>query len=162
MPGILREVIDHKLRIDSSFKMIKQKERRYTTERHETIRQVLNRLLEVGFIRLVDYPSWLANPVLIEKSDGSWRMCIDYISLNKTCSKDKYPLARICQIIDSATSCELLSFLDLYSGYHQINLVIDDEEKTVFFSCLESSATQRWHSGSRMEELHIRRALTSS
>jgi hypothetical protein len=57
MPGIPREVIDHKLRIDSSFKMIKQKERRYTTERHETIRQVLNRLLEAGFIRLVDYPS---------------------------------------------------------------------------------------------------------
>jgi hypothetical protein len=57
MPRIPREVIEHKLGIDSSFKMIKQKERRYTTERCETIRQVLNRLLETGFIMLVDYPS---------------------------------------------------------------------------------------------------------
>jgi hypothetical protein len=71
MPGISSEVIKHKLGIDPSFKPIKQKERRYTVERHETIRQEVNRLLKVGFIRLVDYPSWLANLVLVENSDGS-------------------------------------------------------------------------------------------
>jgi hypothetical protein len=59
-------------------------------------------------------------------------MCIDYTSLNKAFSKDEYPLSRICQIIDSTISCELLSFLDAYSGYHQISLAIDDEEKTTF------------------------------
>jgi hypothetical protein len=80
----------------------------------------------------IDYPSWLANPVLIEKSDCLWRMCIDYTSLNKGCPKDKYPLSRISQIVDSTTSCELLSFLDAYSSYHQICLVIDDEENTTF------------------------------
>jgi hypothetical protein len=118
MPGIPREVIEHKLDIDPVFKPIKQKERRYTPERHETIRLEVNMLLEAGFIRLIDYPSWLANPVLVEKTDGSWRMCIDYISLNKVCPKDEYPMPRIYQIIDSTTSCELLSFLDAYSGYH--------------------------------------------
>jgi hypothetical protein len=71
MPGISREVIEHKLGIDPTFKTIKQKERRYTTERRETIRVEVNKLLEVGFIRPVDYPSWLANPVLVEKPDGS-------------------------------------------------------------------------------------------
>jgi hypothetical protein len=64
-------VIEHKLDIDPSYKPIKQKERRYTPERHETIRQEVNKFLEAGFIMLVDYPSWLANPVLIEKPDGS-------------------------------------------------------------------------------------------
>jgi hypothetical protein len=118
IPGIPREVIEHKLDIDPSYKPIKQKERRYTPERRETIRQEVNKFLEAGFIRPVDYPSWLANPVLVEKPDGSWRMCIDYISLNKECPKDEYPLPRICQIIDFTTSCELLSFLDVYSGYH--------------------------------------------
>jgi hypothetical protein len=59
-------------------------------------------------------------------------MCIDYTSLNKACSKDKYLLPRICQIVDSTTTCELLSFLDTYSDYHQISLTIDDEEKTSF------------------------------
>jgi hypothetical protein len=57
--------------IDPKFKPIKQNERRYTPERRETIRVEVNELLEAGFIRLVDYPSWLANPVLVEKLDGS-------------------------------------------------------------------------------------------
>jgi hypothetical protein len=61
-------------------------------------------------------------------------MCINYTSLNKACPKDEYPLSRICQIVDSTMSCELLSFLDAYSGYHQINLIIDDEEKIVFIT----------------------------
>jgi hypothetical protein len=83
MPGIPREVIEHKLDIDLAFKPIKQKERRYIPERRETIRLEVNRLLEAGFIRPVDYPIWLANSVLVEKADESWRMCIAYTSLNK-------------------------------------------------------------------------------
>jgi hypothetical protein len=134
MPGIHREVIEHKLGNDPTFKLIKQKERRYTPKRCETIRLEVNKLLEAGFIRLVDYPSWLANLILIEKPDGSWCMCIDYTSLNKVCLKDEYPLPRICQIVDSTASCELLSFLHAYSGYHQISLTIDDEEKIVFIT----------------------------
>jgi hypothetical protein len=118
MPRILREVIEHKLGIDPAFKPIKQKERRYTPERRETIRLEVNKLLEAGFIMPVNYPSWLANPVLVEKPDGSWRMCINYTSLNKACPKDEYSLPHICQIVDSKASCELLSFLDAYSGYH--------------------------------------------
>jgi hypothetical protein len=134
MPGIPREVIEHKLGIDPAFKPIKQKERRYTPERCETIQLEVNKLLEARFIRPVDYPSWLTNPVLVEKFDGSWRMYIDYTSLNKACPKDEYPLPRIYQIVDSTASCELLSFLDVYSGYHQISLAIDDEEKTMFIT----------------------------
>jgi hypothetical protein len=80
----------------------------------------------------VDYPSWLANPILIGKPDGSWCMCIDYTSLNKACLKDEYPLPHICQIVDSTVTCELLSFLDTYLGYHQISIATDDEEKTSF------------------------------
>jgi hypothetical protein len=61
-------------------------------------------------------------------------MCIDYTSLNKVCPKDEYPLPHIYQIVDSTVSCELLSFLDAYSGYHQISLAVDDEEKIVFIT----------------------------
>jgi hypothetical protein len=57
MPGIPREVIEHKLDIDPAFKPIKQTERKYTPERREAIRLEVNKLLEVRFIRLVDYPS---------------------------------------------------------------------------------------------------------
>jgi hypothetical protein len=96
MPGISREVIEHKLDIDPSYKMMKRKERRYTPERRETNQYEVNKLLEAGFIRQVDYPNWLTNPVLVEKPDGSWRMCIDYTSLNKACPKDEFSLPRIC------------------------------------------------------------------
>jgi hypothetical protein len=61
-------------------------------------------------------------------------MYINYTSLNKECPKDEYPLPRICQIVDSTASCELLSFLDAYLGYHQISLAIDDEKKTMFIT----------------------------
>jgi hypothetical protein len=71
MPGIPREVIENKLDIDPLYKPVKQKEGRYTPEGRETIQQDVNKLLEAGFIRPVDYPSWLANPVLVEKHDGS-------------------------------------------------------------------------------------------
>jgi hypothetical protein len=68
MLRIHREVIEHKLEIDPSFKPIKQKERRYTPDRREAIRQEANSLLEVGFIRRVDYPSSLANLILLKKA----------------------------------------------------------------------------------------------
>jgi hypothetical protein len=61
-------------------------------------------------------------------------MCIDYTSLNKVHPKDEYPLPHIFQIVDFTTFCELLSFLDAYSGYHQISLAIDEEEKTTFIT----------------------------
>jgi hypothetical protein len=56
MPGIPREVIEHKLEINPTFKSIKQKERRYTPNRREAIRLEVNKLLEARFIRPVDYP----------------------------------------------------------------------------------------------------------
>jgi hypothetical protein len=134
MPGIPREVIKHKLGIHSMFKPIKQKQKKYTPERRETIHQEVNKLLEAGFIKLVDYPRWLANSILVEKFDGSWCMCIDYTSLNKAYPKNEYTLPHIYQIVDSTASCELLSFLDVDSGYHQISLTIDDKEKTTFIT----------------------------
>jgi hypothetical protein len=63
-------------------------------------------------------------------------MGIDYTSLNKACPKDDYPVPHICQIVDSMATCELLSFLDAYSGYHQISLAEDNEEKTSFITPL--------------------------
>jgi hypothetical protein len=59
-------------------------------------------------------------------------MCIDYTDLNKHCPKDSFPLPRIDQVVDSTAGSILLCFLDCYSGYHQIALHPDDEDKTAF------------------------------
>jgi hypothetical protein len=61
-------------------------------------------------------------------------MCIDYTSLNKACPKDPFALPRIDQVIDSTAGCDLLSFLDAYSGYHQIPLYEPGQINTSFIT----------------------------
>jgi hypothetical protein len=90
--------------------------------------------MAAGFIKEVFHPEWLANPVLVKKKSGKWRMCVDYTGLNKACPKVPYPLPRIDQIVDSTTGCETLSFLDDYSGYHQIRMRESDQLATSFIT----------------------------
>nr|AAT81661.1 putative retrotransposon protein [Oryza sativa Japonica Group]ABF97633.1 retrotransposon protein, putative, unclassified [Oryza sativa Japonica Group] len=134
MPGVPREVIEHRLAVRSGARPVWQKVRRQAPERQAFIREEVARLLEVGFIREVIHPEWLANPVVVPKANGKLRMCIDYTDLNKACPKDPYPLPRIDQIVDSTAGCDLLCFLDAYSGYHQIRMAREDEEKTAFIT----------------------------
>ena len=65
-------------------------------------------------------------------------MCIDNTSLNKACPKDPFALPRIDQVIESTASCELLSFLIAYSGYHQIKLDPVDALNTAFIMPFEA------------------------
>lgn len=69
---------------------------------------------------------------MLVKKNGSWRMCVDYIGLNKACPKDPFPLLRIDQVVESTVGRELLSFLDAYSGYHQITMKEVDQHATTF------------------------------
>ena len=61
-------------------------------------------------------------------------MCIDFTDLNKACPKDDFPLPRIDKIVDDAANSQLMSLLDCFSGYHQIWMRIEDEEKTSFIT----------------------------
>jgi hypothetical protein len=94
----------------------------------------VKRLLSAGVIREVKYPEWLANTVMVKKANGKWRMCIDFIDLNKACPKDEFPLPRIDSLVDVGASSELMSLLDCYSGYHQIWMKKEDEPKTSFIT----------------------------
>lgn len=80
----------------------------------------MEKLLAVGFIREVEYPEWLANVVVVPKKEEKWRVCVDYTNLNDACPKYSFPLPRIDQIVDSIAGYKMLSFLDAFSGYHQI------------------------------------------
>nr|ABA97718.2 retrotransposon protein, putative, Ty3-gypsy subclass [Oryza sativa Japonica Group] len=134
MLGVPREVIEHKLMVRPDAKPVKQKLRRFTPDRKQAIREELDKLLKAGFIREVLHPEWLANPVRVRKANEKWRMCVDFTDLNKACPKDHFPLPRIDQLVDSTAGCELLSFLDAYSDYHQISMAKEDEEKTTFIT----------------------------
>ena len=80
----------------------------------------------------MQYSEWLAIVVVVQKKNGSWRMCIDFMTLNKFCPKDEYPLPRIDTLVDATTDSEMLSMLDCFSGYHQIFMKKSDKEKTSF------------------------------
>ena len=72
--------------------------------------------------------------MVVLKKNGTWRMCVDYTDLNKACPAEPFALPRIDQIIDATAGCERLSFLDAYSGYHQIKMAVKDQEKTAFIT----------------------------
>ncbi|KAK1692225.1 hypothetical protein QYE76_008922 [Lolium multiflorum] len=105
-------------------------------ERRRAIAEEVNRLLAAGFIIEIKHPKWLGNPVLVLKKNKIWRMCIDYTSLNSACPKDPFVLPQIDQIINAVTGSESLCFLDAYSGYNQIKMAKEDQEKTAFITPL--------------------------
>ena len=132
MGGIDPTVITHRLNVSPSFKLVKQKMRSFAPERQKVINEEVDKLLQAGAIREVEYPEWLANVVLVPKANGKWRLCIDFTDLNKACSKDSFPLSCIDLIVDATAGHELLSFMDAFSGYNQISMDSDDQEKTSF------------------------------
>ena len=132
MSGIEPSVITHRLNTNPSFKPVKQKRRSFAPERQKAINEEVGKLLQAGAIREVEYPEWLANVVLVKKTNGKWRLCIDFTDINKACLKDSFPLPRIDLIVDATSGHELLSFMDAFSGYNQISMDPSDQEKTSF------------------------------
>jgi hypothetical protein len=90
MLGIPREEVEHSLDLDTKARPIKQRLRRFAQDQKEAIRVEVTRLLAAGFIREAAHPNWLANPVLVKKKNGEWRMCVDYTNLNKHCLKTPF------------------------------------------------------------------------
>ena len=91
-------------------------------------------MIDVGSVREVQYPEWLANVVVVQKKNGKWRVCIDFTDLNKACPKDSFPLPHIDMLVDATAGHEMLSFMDTFFGYNQILMHPDDQEKTSFIT----------------------------
>lgn len=77
---------------------------------------------------------WLTNVVMVKKTNGKWKMCANFIDLNKACPKDKSPLPRIDQLVDSTAGHKLLSFMYAFLGYNQILMDKEDQENTAFIT----------------------------
>ena len=82
----------------------------------------------------MQYPEWLANVVVVKKKNGRWRVCIDFMDLIKLCPKDPFPLHHIDKLVDATGGHQLMSFMDAFSGYNQILMHPEDQEKTSFMT----------------------------
>uniref|UniRef100_A0A804JHV5 Flavin-containing monooxygenase n=1 Tax=Musa acuminata subsp. malaccensis TaxID=214687 RepID=A0A804JHV5_MUSAM len=134
MTGVNPGVALHRLSVSTDARPVKQKLRQQAPERQTAIQEEVTRLLKAGFIKEAGYPQWLSNVVLVKKANGSWRMCVDYTSLNKACPKDCLPLPRVDQLVDATAGHARLSFMDAFSGYNQIRMAPEDQEHTAFIT----------------------------
>jgi len=114
--------------------MSPRKKRKLGEERRLTAKAEADKLLSAGFIEEAHYTTWLSNIVLVKKANGKWRMCVDYMDLNKVCPRDAYPLSNIDRLVDVATGNKVLGFLDAYSGYNQIPMAASDMNKIAFIT----------------------------
>ncbi|GJW16733.1 reverse transcriptase domain-containing protein [Tanacetum coccineum] len=132
--GIPRHIAKHSLNDNPSKEPVRQKQRSLAPERRQVVTKEVEEWVKAGIVRQVRYPTWIHNPVLVKKSDGSWRMCIDFKDINKACPKDHYPLPEIDWKIELVMGFKYKCFLDAYKGYHQVQMSKDDEEKTAFYT----------------------------
>ena len=94
----------------------------------------VTKLIETDLIHKVYYLEWLTNVVFVKKPNEKCRMCIDFTDLNRACPKDSYPLSSIDQLMDATSGFWLISFMDAFSRYNQIQMASEDEEKIAFIT----------------------------
>ena len=124
----------HKLNVIPLANHVRQKVRHFHSNPHQIILTEVDNLLRAGFIKEVKYLEWLANVVVVPKKGDKWRVCMDYTDLNETGSKESFPLPQIDQIVDASARYGMLSFLDAFSGYHQIPMHPPNVEKMTFIT----------------------------
>ena len=127
----------------------------------EVLEKEILKWLEAGVIYAISDNQWVSPVHMVPKKSGitvevndkgeeiqkrltsRWRVCIDYQKLNKATRKDHYPLPFIDQILEKLSGQNFFCFLDGYSGYNQVNIHPEDQEKTTFTSPVGTYAFRR-------------------
>ena len=97
---------------------------------------------------------------MVKKKSRKWRVCVDFTDLNKTFLKDSFPMPRIDQLVDTTAGHPRMSFLDAFQGYHQIPLVVDDQEKTAFLTPIGNYHYKVMHFGLKSAGSTYQRMIT--
>jgi hypothetical protein len=123
MPGLSRELVEHRLPIKSGFRPYKQPTRRFNPILHDRVKEEVELLLDAGFIRPYRYAEWVFNIVPVEKKNTSnIRVCIDFHNINKPTPKDEYPMPIADMLINNASGHRVIRFLNGNADYNQINM----------------------------------------
>jgi len=130
----LREVTmkQHKIELVPNAKPIRAKQGRWNPRYTTMVKEELDKLLEVGFIRPMETTEWVSLVVLALKKNGKLRVCVNYKALNKVIKKDRYPLPFCEEILEEVVRHEMYTFGNGYKGYHQVKIAPEDQLKTIF------------------------------
>ncbi|GKB73839.1 reverse transcriptase domain-containing protein [Tanacetum coccineum] len=148
--GINSEFCTHKILMEDDFKPAVQHQRRVNPKIHEVIKKEVLKLLDAGLIYPISDSPWVSPVHCVPKKGGftvvendeneliptrlvtGWRVCIDYRKLNDATRKDHFPLPFMDQMLERLAGNEYYCFLDGFSGYFQIPIDPQDQEKTTF------------------------------
>ena len=112
---------------------IRQKSYRHSPTQKEEIEKQLDEMLKSDIITQSKSP-WASPVLLVKKSDGTWRFCIDFRKLNAVTTKDSFPMPNITDLLEQLNGATQFSKLDLASGYWQVEVRSEDREKTAFIT----------------------------
>ena len=132
MKGIDPQLCTHRIYIEKDARPVRQPQRRLNPHLKDVVKDELQKLLDVNFIYPISDSKWVSPLVVVPKNNGKWRICVDYRELNKATQKDHFLLPFIDQVVDTLAGKKLFSFLDGFSGYNQIQIAPEDQDKTTF------------------------------
>ncbi|GJW23257.1 hypothetical protein Tco_0033879 [Tanacetum coccineum] len=130
--AVSRFVMEHQLKIYPLVEPVVHKRRPVAPKGRLALKERVFHWLGEGLIRKVRHPEWITNPIPIKLANRTWKLQIDYSSLNKACSKDMYPFTEEKEELASLMGYPYKCFLRLPKEYNQIRMAEDDEEKTGF------------------------------
>ena len=113
-PRLDPNFICHHLNVNPSITLKKQSPRRPSKEHVKAVKSEVTKLKQAGATKEVFYPQWFANTVVVKKKTGKWRVCVDFIDLNRACPRDPFPMPRIDPLVDAAVGHPRMSFLDAF------------------------------------------------
>ena len=110
---------------------IKQRPYRVSPDVQKEINRQMDEMLEKGIIQ-ESVSHWSSLAVLVKKKDGSYRFCVDFRKVNKVTKVDSFPMPLVADALDSLAGASVFSTLDLKSGFWQIQMQQDSQQKTAF------------------------------
>ena len=125
------DLVQHSIPLLDGTKPIRQPPRRLGAEKDKEVEEQVAQLVQKGMVEPTD-GSWSSPVVLVRKKDQSWRLCVDYRRLNAVTRKDAYPLPRIDDSLDALSGSIFFSTLDLVSGYWQVPLDEEAQQRAAF------------------------------
>ena len=132
MKGLDPKFYQHKINLATDAKPVQQRRYRMNPNYAARVKEEIDKLLKAGFIRPVKQATWLSPIVVVPKKNGKIRVCVDYRKLNVVTITDAFPLPFIDSVLDVVARHDMYSFLDGFSGYNQVCMHPDDQEKTAF------------------------------